>query len=204
MLRRRVHRQMIVITDQLKRLEHQATHDVLTGFLNRGALFKLFHNEMERTRRSRSPLGLLMIDIDHFKTINDAYGHLAGDDVLRQVAQRITESTRPYDIAGRYGGEEFLLVLPGCDGEHTLSCAERIRTNIQSRPFRINESEITVSISLGATVATDDCAHLETEMLSVADEALYEAKHQGRNRTVFHAAADLHSQLHYDDHPVEL
>jgi diguanylate cyclase (GGDEF)-like protein len=203
MLRRRVHQQTQVIADQLKRLQHQATHDNLTGLLNRDALFSSFHNEMERTRRSRSSVGLLMIDIDHFKAINDAYGHLAGDDVLRQVAQRISETTRPYDIAGRYGGEEFLLVLPGCDGEQTLNCAERIRTHIHSHAFRISESEVNVSISLGGTVATDSWAHLETEMLSIADEALYEAKHQGRNRTVFRAAAALKRQPLLQDSPVE-
>ena len=166
-----------------EKLRYQATHDVLTGLSNRGALLDLLRAEIERTLRTHASMGLLMLDVDHFKPINDTYGHLAGDAVLREIAHRIAQSIRSYDVAGRYGGEEFLVILPSCDREQTTNGAERICAAISSAPFFIAGSEISLTVSIGATVAPQ-AAQSETELLSLADLALYQAKSAGRNCTV--------------------
>jgi two-component system, cell cycle response regulator len=163
-------------------LRFQATHDVLTGLWNRRALLDLLYREIERASRSNSPTGLLMLDLDHFKNINDTYGHLAGDMVLREVGRRITQVIRSYDFVGRYGGEEFLAVLPGCDRAQALHSAERIRAAIAAAPIIVNNSEIHLTTSIGATaLASDAC---EKRLLAAADAALYQAKGEGRNRVV--------------------
>jgi diguanylate cyclase (GGDEF)-like protein len=166
-----------------EKLRFQATHDALTGLWNRGALLDLLHNEIERTMRTQSSMGILMLDVDHFKQINDTLGHLTGDAVLGEIGQRIARATRPYDIAGRYGGEEFLVILPSCDREQTESSAERIRAAISSVPFVAVGTQISLTVSIGATV-TLDYPQTETELLSLADLALYQAKHAGRNCTI--------------------
>jgi diguanylate cyclase (GGDEF)-like protein len=166
-----------------EKLRYQASHDVLTGLSNRGALLDLLRAEIERTVRTHSSMGLLMLDVDHFKPINDTYGHLVGDAVLKEIAHRIAQSIRSYDVAGRHGGEEFLVILPSCDREQTAKGAERIRAAISSLPFLIAGSEISLTVSIGATVAPD-AAQAETELLSLADLALYQAKSAGRNCSV--------------------
>jgi diguanylate cyclase (GGDEF)-like protein len=171
------------LLDAQEKLRYQATHDVLTGLWNRAALLDLFRNEIERALRTHSSLGVLMLDVDHFKPVNDTLGHLAGDEVLKEIAQRIANATRGYDLSGRYGGEEFLVILPGCDREQTKAGAERIRAAIASRPFLVAGSAISLTVSIGATVAPV-CARIETEILSLADLALYQAKSAGRNCTV--------------------
>lgn len=163
-------------------LRYQATHDALTGLWNRGALLDLLRREMERAARRGNSFGLLMLDVDHFKPINDTWGHLAGDTVLREIASRITGAIRAYDIAGRYGGEEFLVILPECDAESTRVSAERIRCAVGESPFTVADSKIALTISIGATVS--GVGSTETELLSVADAALYQAKSEGRNRSV--------------------
>jgi diguanylate cyclase (GGDEF)-like protein len=124
-----------------------------------------------------------MLDVDHFKPVNDSFGHLAGDQVLKEIAHRIAQATRGYDISGRYGGEEFLILLPGCNREQTEAGAERIRTAIAAEPFHASGSALSITASIGATVAPE-CAGSETEILSLADLALYQAKSSGRNRTI--------------------
>ena len=124
-----------------------------------------------------------MLDLDHFKKINDTYGHLAGDAVLKEAARRLTQSIRSYDSAGRYGGEEFLVVLPGCDRGQTQNTAERIRAEIAGMPVLAAGAEIFFTASIGATVAEPGAAS-STEILAVADSALYQAKNSGRDRTV--------------------
>jgi len=166
-----------------EKLRYQATHDALTGLWNRGALLDLLHSELERSLRTRAPLGVLMLDIDHFKPINETHGHQAGDAVLREIGARLSHATRPYDVAGRYGGEEFLVVLPDCDREQTEGSAERIRAAIAAVPFAIAGSKTALTVSIGAAVALD-CALTETDLLSLADLALYEARTAGRNCTV--------------------
>ncbi len=164
-------------------LHFQATHDVLTGLWNRRAILDSLDREMARSRRSHELIGLLMLDVDHFKKINDTLGHAAGDVVLKEVADRIGHTVRSYDFVGRYGGEEFLVVLPNCDEAHTLQSAERIRSAIAEGLFSASGSNIAVTMSVGATVLKS-CTVSATEILAVADHAMYEAKSKGRNQTV--------------------
>ncbi|MGB7135808.1 MAG: diguanylate cyclase [Acidobacteriaceae bacterium] len=171
-----------------EKLRFQATHDALTGLWNRGALLDLLHREMERVQRMNISMGVLMLDIDHFKPVNDTHGHLTGDAVLRDIASRLLHATRPYDVIGRYGGEEFLILLPECDGIETWASAERIRAAVGSAPFRVRGAEIALTVSIGAMIARQGAA--ETELLSGADAALYQAKREGRNRTVPYTACE--------------
>jgi two-component system, cell cycle response regulator len=162
-------------------LRFQATHDVLTGIWNRRAVLDLLHREIERAARFHASTGVLMLDLDHFKKINDTYVHLTGDAVLKETAQRITQVVRSYDFVGRYGGEEFLVLLPGCDKDQAEQSGERIRLAVTATPVFAAGSEISVTISIGATATIGGP---ETEVLAKADAALYQAKGAGRNRTV--------------------
>jgi len=164
-------------------LRFQATHDALTGILSRGAVLDLLQRELERAVRPQTPTGILMLDVDHFKKINDTYGHLVGDVVLKEVTHGISLLVRSYDLVGRYGGEEFLIVLPSCDKNHIRQTAERIRLMVGSTPILACGSEISVTVSIGATVVTPDTTQAK-EILATADAALYQAKNAGRNRTV--------------------
>jgi two-component system, cell cycle response regulator len=166
-----------------EQLRFQATHDALTGLWNRGEILEMLRRELERGARSMTTTGILMLDIDHFKAINDTYGHLTGDAVLREVTQRISKAVRSYDSVGRYGGEEFVIVLPGCSREQVDQGAERVRAAVDDGPVRVNESQIAVTVSIGASVTTHG-AISEKEILAAADVALYRAKEIGRNRTV--------------------
>jgi two-component system, cell cycle response regulator len=166
-----------------EQLRFQATHDALTGSWNRGEILEMLRRELERGARSKTTTGILMLDIDHFKAINDTYGHLTGDAVLREVTHRISKAVRSYDSVGRYGGEEFVIVLPGCSREQVDLGAERVRAAVDNGPVRVNESQIAVTVSIGAAVTTHG-AISEKEMLAAADVALYQAKNIGRNRTV--------------------
>jgi two-component system cell cycle response regulator len=124
-----------------------------------------------------------MLDLDHFKHVNDTYGHLAGDEVLKETGRRIQHAVRPYDWAGRYGGEEFLIVLPKCGKDEVQLCAERIRLAMTSVPILAEGSEIAVTVSIGSVVV-NPALQTEKDALSSADAALYQAKSQGRDRTV--------------------
>jgi diguanylate cyclase (GGDEF)-like protein len=166
-----------------EQLRFQATHDGLTGSWNRSEILEMLRRELERGARSNTTTGILMLDIDHFKAINDTYGHLTGDAVLREVTQRISQAVRSYDSVGRYGGEEFVIVLPGCNREQVDQGAERVRAAVDGGPVRVNESQIAVTVSIGAAVTTHG-AISEKEILAAADLALYRAKEIGRNRTV--------------------
>ena len=158
----------------------RATHDALLGIWNRGALLDALRREFERAARSQSPIAVLMIDLDHFKKVNDSRGHLTGDIVLREIVHRMQKAVRPYDLLGRYGGEEFLIVLPGCDRNQARDGAERIRLAVADGPVVANGSEFPVTISIGVAVtAPGDTS--ESEVLSAADTAMYRAKSAGRN-----------------------
>jgi len=160
-------------------LRDQATHDGLTKLLNRGAILEVLRTEIARAERERHPLSVLMLDLDRFKSINDVHGHLIGDMVLREAAQRMRAAGRRYDSVGRYGGEEFLVVLPGCGLDDARSQAERLRETIAGTPFASDSQPLRVTISVGVSCAHDHDADI---LIREADEALYRAKSLGRNR----------------------
>src|SRR5215471_4478061 len=138
-VRIRAGRRILDLQDALRR---QATHDGLTGFLNRNSILDKLQEELTRASRESRRLSLLVVDLDRFKTVNDTYGHLAGDAVLREAAARMSATARCYDGLGRYGGEEFLVVLPGCDLESGRSQAERLREAIAGKPFSVSGQEL--------------------------------------------------------------
>ncbi len=155
-----------------------ASHDSLTGLWNRGAILGILEREHHRARREGKTFSALMVDLDHFKLVNDRYGHLAGDEALREVARRLASGIRPYDAVGRYGGEEFLVLLPECEHDAAIERADQIRLLVGSRPMTVEGRALTLTASLG--VATSDADDPE-ELLRAADEALYRAKSLGRN-----------------------
>ncbi len=165
-------------------LRYQATHDCLTGLLNRSATIEALRNELDRASRQESPVCLMLGDIDHFKIINDTYGHTVGDAVLCEAAQRMRSSLRTYDSVGRYGGEEFLFVLPGCDVQNARSQAERILAAITSRPIELPRVAIPITLSIGVLVKYNVTVNDLESLIQAADSALYAAKIQGRNRVV--------------------
>ena len=161
-------------------LRFHAEHDALTGVRNRRAIRDVLRKELARCRRERNTLGVILADVDHFKKINDHYGHASGDAVLVAVVERITATLRSYDLLGRYGGEEFLIIAPGCDLELAQKLAERVRAAVGSDPIDLGNDYATVSLSLGVTLGT---AESDPEFLvAQADTAMYQAKRKGRNR----------------------
>jgi two-component system cell cycle response regulator len=172
--------EQLLQTQQL--LRRQATQDALTGLWNRATILEVLDRELARGRRENQPVTILMADLDHFKTINDTLGHLAGDEVLRQAGQRLRAELRPYDMVGRYGGEEFLIVLPGCTAEAAIVLAERLRRAVETAPIRDQGKPVAVTMSLG--IAAWDGTAPASALLRAADAALYRAKSSGRNRAV--------------------
>lgn len=168
--------------EALKASEFQATHDSLTGLWNRHAIFGVLQRELARSGREGKPLTVIMADIDHFKKINDMHGHLAGDLVLRETACRITSGLRQYDSVGRYGGEEFLIVLPGCDHSYGYGSVERLRNEFDSNPMITSEGSYRVTLSFGIVVVDPASSWAIDDIVGAADEALYRAKRNGRNR----------------------
>jgi len=162
-------------------LQQLAITDELTGLLNRRGLFQLGQREVERARRYERPLAVLMLDLDHFKQVNDTYGHLAGDRVLRALAERCRENTRAFDLAGRYGGEEFVLLLPETTLDEAMILAERLRRSIEQTTVLHEQTPLTFTISIGVAAMTPDVSHLAT-LIERADQAQYLAKQTGRNR----------------------
>jgi len=161
----------------------QSRTDTLTGIANRRAIFEQLDSELSRAEREGKSISIAMLDIDHFKAVNDTYGHQAGDAVLKECVARITGSIRPYDMLGRYGGEEFLLVLP-CTGEDNAAIVcERILGNVQARPLSVNGISIDVTLSIG--LATWSGREDADKLVAASDKALYMAKDKGRNRVVF-------------------
>ncbi|MGC2248920.1 MAG: diguanylate cyclase [Terriglobales bacterium] len=168
-------------------MREAATRDSLTGLLNRAEIFSLLERELERSRRERKPLSMILADIDHFKKVNDTGGHLFGDEALREIARRLQSKLRPYDGVGRYGGEEFLLVLPSCDLEAAMERANELRETIAGAPVISDGVKKAITLSLG--VAISECLGVkEVEALvRRADTALYSAKKKGRNRAEYTA-----------------
>ena len=182
----RAGRRVLALQEELvearEALRDQATRDGLTGLWNRTAIFDILQNELARSGRSGEPLIVLMADLDGFKPVNDRFGHMAGDAVLRQVAARMRAAVRRYDAVGRYGGEEFLIVLPRCERVGGLALAERIRHAIGAECFRAGDVEIRLTCSLGAACARPPVVPLADDLVREADAALYRAQHQGRDR----------------------
>ena len=169
------------------KLETMAATDALTAIDNRRRLLSRGEEEFGRIRRNRAKslrpanMGCIMIDIDHFKKVNDTCGHLAGDEVLKEVARRLSMSVRPYDVIGRYGGEEFVVMLPDTPVEQCLVVAERIRKNIRTEAIEAAGEKLFITASLGVTCSGGADASL-TDVLKRADAAMYQAKADGRDR----------------------
>jgi len=168
-------------------LERRATHDALTGVRNRGSLMEILGRELRRSIRTKSATGIVLLDVDHFKAVNDTHGHPVGDEVLVEFAARCARAVRDYDVVGRYGGEEFLLILPGGTLPDAASVGGRLLDAIARRPFVTSVGEIHITASGGA--ASTGQGYLDVDaMITAADTALYEAKRAGRAR--LHVASE--------------
>ena len=171
-------------------LRFAATHDFLTNLLNRSEILSAIEKEFSRSGREGKPATLIMADIDHFKRINDTLGHAAGDEVLKEVARRLKMDLRPYDVVGRYGGEEFLTILPGCDLSNGARRANEIRCLVAKDPILTPFGTTSVTVSMGVAVTSPARDHSVEDLLHEADVSLYAAKKNGRNRVeVFSSTA---------------
>jgi len=162
-------------------MHFRATHDSLTAIWNRGVILDLLGRELARSYREGGCTAVLLADLDHFKAVNDTYGHVTGDEVLRETARRLIGSVRSYDFVGRYGGEEFLVVLNNCDAGRALSRAEELRRAVSEKPFRTQSGDLRVTMSAGLLVSKDWGSLGVEQILNYADSALYAAKAAGRN-----------------------
>ncbi len=187
--RLQVGRRILDLQEQLlaaqEALRFEATHDFLTGVWNGGAILQALEREIERAARMQTSLGIMLLDLDNFKQVNDLHGHLAGDEVLRAAARRIAEGVRSYDLVGRYGGEEFLVLAPGCVPPALQQQAERVRASL-AEPINSSAGIIGISASIGIVGA--DFSHSampdSRTLVHAADEAMYQAKAKGKNRVM--------------------
>jgi two-component system, cell cycle response regulator len=171
--------QLVTARDELR---VRATHDSLTGLWNRGAILETLRSEVVRSIREGTHLSVILADLDYFKRVNDVHGHPAGDIVLREVGRRMQGSVRVYDSVGRYGGEEFLIVSPGCKLSNAVEQAERLRRSVAAEEISVPSGpHLAATMSLGVATRTAEIAQ-EGDLLRAADEALYAAKKNGRNR----------------------
>lgn len=171
-------------------MRYKATHDALTGVWNRGTILDTLEREVVRSSREGLSLGVLIADLDHFKSVNDTYGHLTGDAVLREVTKRMLADVRSYDAVGRYGGEEFLILLPNCDPAETEEKAERLRGAVIREPIETESGRLKITVSIGGVATSSWPENTASQFLQMADSALYRAKEGGRNRTVMAGAAE--------------
>jgi diguanylate cyclase (GGDEF)-like protein len=182
-----IHQELVDVNAKLREtqiaLEHEASHDSLTGLWNRRAILQLFERELARAERDERPLSAIIVDLDHFKQINDQYGHLVGDVVLQEVSRRLTACLRAAEFCGRLGGEEFLAILCPSDEQTALQVMERARHSCESRSVATATGNLKITISLGAAVVECPADVDLSTLLSRADEALYRAKKGGRNRS---------------------
>jgi diguanylate cyclase (GGDEF)-like protein len=181
------------ILELQQRLRFAATHDFLTNLLNRSEILAALHREFSRSGREGKVATIVLCDIDHFKRINDSLGHAAGDEVLREVARRLKSILRPYDVVGRYGGEEFLIILPGCELPTGVRRADQLRRLVANTPIRTPFGAIELTISLGVTVTSFSLECTVTDILNQADLSLYAAKNNGRNRVEIFSGAAQHA-----------
>jgi two-component system, cell cycle response regulator len=163
-------------------MRFRATHDLLTSLWNRGVILELVSREIHRSFRENSCTVVMMCDIDHFKMVNDEHGHAAGDEVLREVARRLQHSVRSYDMVGRYGGEEFLVVLNRCDPKSAVARADNLRSIVSGKPIHARGKSLPVTISIGLALSCEYQDGDADEIIRKADTALYAAKAAGRNR----------------------
>jgi two-component system cell cycle response regulator len=192
--RLRVGQRLLELEDALvqarESMRFRATHDALTEVWNRGAVLETLEREMSRSRREGASLGVIMADLDHFKSVNDSYGHLAGDSVLQEVSKRMRAGVRSYDTVGRYGGEEFLILLPGCDATVTAEKAEQLRMAITQPSIDTPSGPLRVTMSFGGVATANWQSDSASQILQMADAALYRAKQEGRNRVVMAGAPE--------------
>lgn len=163
-------------------LRFAATHDFLTNLLNRSEILAALEREFARAERDEKPTTVILADIDHFKQVNDTLGHAAGDEVLREVANRLKADLRPYDVVGRYGGEEFLLILPGCTLVSGAKRADDIRATVAKSAVSTKFGSVSITISMGVTATGSNRYRNVAEFLHDADISMYAAKKNGRNR----------------------
>jgi len=186
--RLRVGQRMLDLQGELNaakvKLTHQALHDPLTGVLNRGAIMDILDKEIAKSTRENKSFCIAMLDLDHFKQVNDTHGHLAGDSILKGFVERTQNILRPYDHLGRFGGEEFLL-LGYCDSKNGNTLLERLRSVIADTPFEFKGKMIPATVSIGAIYFDEH--HNSTDLLAQADDALYKAKEEGRNKVVWYS-----------------
>lgn len=177
--------------ERVKELEKLLDRDYLTGIYNRRFFMERFHEELSWSSRQAEPISLMMLDIDHFKKINDTYGHGCGDEILKQIANTMTAVLRIEDVVARYGGEEFIILLPNTDVEGVFTAAEKLRAAVHDKDFFCENGStripVTVSIGVTAYAPYNECLYLPPDrLIGQADSALYAAKEQGRNRVVAH------------------
>ncbi len=158
-----------------------ALTDPLTGLHNRRGIFELSRVEFARAQRLDRPVCCMMLDLDHFKQINDNYGHQAGDQILQEFAHRCKHAIREMDLVGRYGGEELIIIMPETNLATALHVAERLRKTVANTPVKLSNCEINMTVSIGLAQRDEYTLHLET-LIARADQAMYIAKHRGRNR----------------------
>lgn len=169
------------IAELEQKLRLRESRDALTGIYNRATIFEMLQKELARQARTHHAVSVILCDVDHFKDINDQYGHRGGDDVLQEVVRRMEASLRPYDSFGRYSGQELLGVLPNCEVQGALEVAERMRSAVAAVPVATGQGAVAVSISIGvATLAVDELPKLG-ELMQRVDEALHRAKQNGGN-----------------------
>jgi len=170
------------IVNLQRELRHRGSYDELTGLLNRRTFLESLQRVTTRAALSDAALGLAMLDVDHFKRINDVHGHQAGDAVLREVALRVTNAVRPTDLSCRFGGEEFVIAMPECNLAGAADVGERLRSAIADTPVVLPGLSVSVTVSIGIAVAAHSPHAIYDRLLALADRALYRAKHAGRNR----------------------
>jgi diguanylate cyclase (GGDEF)-like protein len=202
-LQARLHsgRRILELEDSLvearEEMRFKATHDALTSLWDRGGILALLRSELCRAKREHTAVSLLLCDVDHFKQINDLHGHLVGDTVLEEVSKRLRNAVRGHDAVGRYGGEEFLIILNGCAGEDLSTRAEAVRNAIGCLPIPTASGPLSVFLSVGAITIEDWDKSLPLEpYLKRADDALYRAKAAGRDQVAY---ANSPSDLLLDD-----
>jgi len=197
--RLRAGRRIIELQEQLlsarEALRDQASRDPLTDLWNHKAILGILRKEVGRASRTQSPLAVAMIDLDRFKAINDTYGHLAGDAVLRETARRLRGAMRTYDSLGRYGGDEFLAVLPGCDPAGAARFAESFRARIDRKAIDTPDGLIPVALTLGVAAVEDLLNARPEALVRAADAALYRAKIEGRNRVALATPEDIAEEV---------